>query len=111
MKTLSMIVVATLFSTAAYADCAARKNTEFPCDPDLVRSGYYAREAYYAQLETTVQTERPFTTEEINKALDYFGRPNLGTSRILHNAHDGDRDRETTKTFTESTITYHSGNK
>jgi hypothetical protein len=104
-----MIVVATLFSTAAYADCAARKNTELPCDPNLVRSGYYAREEYYAQLETTVQTERPFTTSEINRALDFFGRPNLGTSRILHN--DKSHESESTKTYTESTITYHSGNK
>jgi hypothetical protein len=52
-----------------------------------------------------------YTVAEINKALDFFGRPSLGTSRILHNDRDGSRDRETTKTFTESTITYHSGNK
>jgi hypothetical protein len=53
----------------------------------------------------------PYTVHEINKALEFFGRPSLGTSRILHNDRDGARDRETTKTFTESTVTYHSGNK
>jgi hypothetical protein len=53
----------------------------------------------------------PYTVHEINKALEFFGRPSLGTSKILHNDRDGIRDKETTKTFTESTITYHSGNK
>jgi hypothetical protein len=52
-----------------------------------------------------------YTVHEINKALEFFGKPSLGSSRILHNDRDGTRDKETTKTFTESTITYHSGNK
>jgi hypothetical protein len=51
------------------------------------------------------------TVDQINRALDFFGRPSLGTSRILHNDRDGSRDRETVKTYTESTVTYHSGNK
>jgi hypothetical protein len=60
----------------------------------------------------TYAAERnPYTVHEISKALEFFGRPSLGTSKILHNDRDGTRDKETTKTFTESTITYHSGNK
>jgi len=101
MKTLSMIVVATLFSTAAYADCTARKNTEFPCDPDLVRSGYYAREEYYAQLKTPMQG--PFTSEQINRALERTGRPEheqISHSRSLEEARPQKRELSITETIT-----------
>jgi hypothetical protein len=98
VKTLSMIVVATLFSTAAYAG-------------DINESPIRGKGAISVVHNAPGAVQTGYTSEQINRALDYFGRPSLGTSRILHNDRDGGRDRETTKTYTESTITYHSGNK
>jgi hypothetical protein len=69
---------------------AATANKPMPRDPDLERSGYYARRDYYASLNTPMP-QRPFTTDEINKALTFFDRPQLGTSKVLHNDRFGGR--------------------
>jgi len=114
-------VLSVVFSASAYAEDYAAitpdalrdqyiiaANKPMPRDPDLERSGYYKRRDYYDSLATPMP-QRSFTTDEINNALAFFGRPQLGTSTILHN--DKSHEHTSTKTFTESTITYHSGNK
>ena len=54
-----------------------------PRDPDLERSGYYARRDYYDSIKTPMPN-RTFTSDEINRALEFFDRPQLGTARDVN---------------------------
>jgi len=64
---------------------AVAASKPLPRDPDLERSGYYKRRDYYNSL-TTPMPQRSFTSDEINRALTFLGRPEheqIGRSRVL----------------------------
>jgi hypothetical protein len=53
-----------------------------------------------------------YTVDEINKALDYFGRPSLGTSRVLHDPKARDHQDDVTivtRTGDSNAITTYAG--